>query len=359
MRLVRSGVLAVLLMGSATALAGDSPAGGGIIRVSVSSAGEQANSRSSTASQTSAISGDGSAVAFDSSASNLVAHDTNGMADVFVREPGADATTRVSLSGSGIQGNRDSLPPSGLFINEDRGGDPAISADGRYVAFISQASNLVALDTNHTEDIFVRDRDGGTIDRVSVDSAGSQANEGSYRPAISSDGRYVAFNSAASNLVAGDTNQAMDTFVHDLQTGATVRVSIGNGGGQANGPSFGANAVSGDGRYVAFSSAASNLVTGDTNQNADVFLRDLQAGTTTRVSVGSAEEEGDGGSAWPSISSDGRFVAFHSDATNLVAGDSNGSTDVFVRDLQSGTTSLVSVGAGAVQAAGQIGRAHV
>ena len=160
----------------------------------------------------------------------------------------------------------------------------AISGDGRFVAFVSAATNLVTGDNNNAADIFVRDRQAGTTTRVSVTSTGGQANGASSDPAISADGRYVAFVSRATNLVAGDTNGVRDVFVHDRQTGATTRISVNSSENQGNAESL-APSLSADGRYVAFASSASNLVTGDTNSTSDVFVRDRQAGTTTRVSV--------------------------------------------------------------------------
>jgi len=178
---------------------------------------------------------------------------------------------------------------------------------------------------------------------VSVDSSGAQSNNYSRFPSISADGRYVAFESEASNLVAGDTNGGGDVFVHDRQTGATTRVSVSSSGEQAN-DSSGAAAISGDGRYVAFYSYASNLVAGDTNGMIDTFVHDRQTGTTTRVSVDSSGAEANGNSDdnyfAVSISGDGRFVAFMSEASNLVAGDTNGAIDIFVHDGQTGVTRL-------------------
>ena len=141
----------------------------------------------------------------------------------------------------------------------------------------------------------------------------------------------VAFISLATNLVAGDTNGVEDIFVRDTQTGTTTRVSVANDGSQGNGMSSLAS-ISGDGRYVAFYSGATNLVAGDTNGVWDVFVRDTQAGATTLVSVASDGTQGNDGSSTPSISSDGRYVVFISYATNLVAGDTNATRDVFVRD---------------------------
>ena len=186
----------------------------------------------------------------------------------------------------------------------------------------------------------------GDITRVSVDSSGAEANGGSTKPAISDDGRFVAFESGASNLVSGDTNNADDIFVHDRQTGTTTRVSIDSSGAEANGSSS-SPAISADGRYVAFYSDATNLINGDTNGCGDIFVNDRQTGQTTRVSVSSSGVEEN---APPpddylilSISGDGRYVAFYSDATNLVSGDTNGAADIFVHDLQTGTTMRASV----------------
>jgi Tol biopolymer transport system component len=245
---------------------------------------------------------------------------------------GAQATQRVSVGSAGEQAD----VTSGYWL--------ALSSDGRYVAFVSFATNLVAGDTNDCADVFVRDRRRGTTERVSVDSAGIQGNDGSYGPSISADGRYVAFESFSTNLMPGDTNSSWDVFVHDRQSGITVPVSIGSAGALANDSSYGPS-ISADGRFVAFSSYASNLVPGDTNgpNESDVFVRDLQNMVTERVSVDSAGAQANGSSYGASISVDVRYVAFQSEATNLVPGDTNGASDIFVRDRQSGTTERVSV----------------
>src|SRR5439155_14196449 len=164
----------------------------------------------------------------------------------------------------------------------------------------------------------------------------------SIAPALSTAGRCVAFYSDASNLVAGDTNRARDVFVHERQTGETTRVSVAQDGSQANGESF-APAISGDGRYIVFSSSASNLVAGDTNNANDIFVRDRVANTTTRVSIALGGAEPNAGSSAPAISADGNVVAYESDATNLVSGDSNGQRDVFVYMLSGGTTTRASL----------------
>ena len=195
------------------------------------------------------------------------------------------ATERVSLDSAGIEGNGFS-------------GYPTISADARFVAFSSDASNLVPGDTNLAPDIFVRDRQTGTTERVSVDSVGSQATGSSFEPAISADGRFVAFGSIASNLVPADTNGTRDIFVHDRQTGATERANVDSAGNEANAAAF-LPTISGDGRFVAFSSDAGNLVPGDTNPASDVFVRDRQTGTTERASLDSAGGGGVGASYTP------------------------------------------------------------
>jgi hypothetical protein len=268
-------------------------------------------------------------VTFYSDATNLVAGGTSGERHVFVRDRDTGTNTLVSKSSAGVEGDFYSTVTS-------------ISADGRYVAFQSAATNLVSGDINNKPDIFVRDRQAGTTTRISKSSAGAEGDGDSTYPSISSDdGRYVAFQSAATNLVTGDTNGKTDIFVRDRTTGTTTLVSKSSAGVEGNGDS-GNSKISGDGRYVTFESAANNLVTGDTNGKTDIFVRDRQTGTTTRVSRSSAGVQGDALSLDPSISDDGRFVAFGSAATNLVSGDANGERDVFVRDRQTGTTTRVS-----------------
>jgi Tol biopolymer transport system component len=247
-------------------------------------------------------------------------------------------TWRLSVGAGGAQSN-------GLSTY------PILSADGRYLAFQSAASNLVPGDTNLVQDVFVRDLQNGTNERVSVDSLGNEVSVSSTNPAISADGRFVAFHSLATNLVPGDTNGTSDVFVRDRQSGSTERVSLSSGGGQAQGHSAEA-ALSADGRFVAFQSGAANLVAGDTNGAFDVFVRDRQSGTTERVSVGPGGVQSNGGSFDPKLSADGRFVAFESQATNLVSGDTNAGSDIFVFDRLLGTTERVSVSTAGAQGNG-------
>jgi Tol biopolymer transport system component len=225
---------------------------------------------------------------------------------------------------------------------------PAISADGRFLAFTSSLA-LVTGDTNGIEDIYLFDRGNKTLRRASVASDGSQSNGFSLRPHLSGDGRYVVFESVANNLVAGDSNAASDVFRHDRKTGTTIRVSVANDGSQANSASVDPE-VSEDGNFVVFTSTAFNLIASDANGAADIFVRDIAGGTTSRVSVTSAGGETDQTSSEPAISGDGRFIAFATLASNVVAGDVNGVADIFLRDRILGTTTRVSVTSTGVEA---------
>ncbi len=379
-------IVALLLLPAAGA------APGATFRVSVASGGAQSDGRSSVP----AISGDQRYSAFHSDASNLVPGDTNFAKDVFVHERSTRQTERVSVAGSGAEGNADSFSPAisadGRFVafyssasnlvdgdangvndvfvrdRQDRttvrvslapggvspnGGSssPSISADGRFVAFLSDASNLVADDLNRLRDVFVVDRQTGTTTRASVDSAGAEANLESFTPVLSADGRFVVFSSFAFNLVADDINEGSDVFVRDLQGQTTTRVSVYEGGFEAEGDSL-RPAISADGRIVAFDSDAWNLAWGDTNDVFDVFVHDRDTGVTTRVSVDDSGTQADGASLRPALSADGRYVAFYTEAANLVAGDTNGASDVLIYDRQSGAEKRVSVAGGGVEANG-------
>jgi TolB protein len=222
-------------------------------------------------------------------------------------EAGAGGSTKtklISVSGGGNEGN-------------DHSNTPSISVNGRFVAFDSRASNLVRSDGNDLSDVFVRDVKTGRTRLVSVGVEGADANGSSYFASVSAGGRFVAFVSGASNLVRGDSNRRDDVFVRDLNTGETRLVSIGLSGAPANGRKSLQPSISANGRLVAFRSYASNLVAGDTNGRSDVFVRDLDRGQTWRVSVRSNGAQANDQSLYPSISADGRFVAFRSHASNL------------------------------------------
>jgi len=315
-------------------------------RVSLDTAGVQGNGSSfATPTIEAAASADGRYVAFWSDATNLVAGDVNSRRDVFVRDRQTGTTELISVNSSEIQANEESF-------------DPTISADGRYVAFTSHATNLVPGPTNGSYDVYLRDRQAGTTVRVSVDSAGVEGNGTSSNAAISADGRFIAFQSLASNLAVGDTNGVHDVYVHDSQTGTTERVSVSTGGSEGDGESI-VPSISSDGRYLAFESAAANLVAGDSNAVNDIFLRDRQLATTARLSLTTGGVQGNDASAHPAVSEDGRFVAFHSLATNLVAGDTNAVRDVFLHDRTLVTTERVSLDSAAVQGNGSSARASV
>ncbi|HEV8268037.1 MAG TPA: hypothetical protein VGR00_07385, partial [Thermoanaerobaculia bacterium] len=245
----------------------------------------------------------------------------------------AQVTLRVSVDSAGNPG--DSW--SGGFV---QGRSLSISPDGRFVAFESLCTNLAPGDSNLWRDVFVHDRWSGATERVSVATGGADGNGPSQLPAISADGRFVVFASGATNFFAGDSNGVSDVFLRDRQLGTTER--LGTGGSWA--------AISPDARFVAFASPDA-LVPGDANGLEDVFVLDRQLGTTDRVSVSTAGVAGNQSSSFPAMSPDGRYVAFQSSASSLVAGDTNGRADVFVRDRLLGTTERVSVGPGGAQAA--------
>ncbi len=280
------------------------------------------------------VSGDGRYVAFQSRATNLVTGDTNLGCDIFVHDVETGSTVTVSVSSSGEQGYGHSEYPS-------------ISADGRYVAFQSYASNLVSGDTNNTCDVFVHDLQTGNTTRVNVDGAGNQANNISGHPSISADGRYVAFESIATNLVSGGTSGIDHVYLRDLEAGTTTLVSA-NGAVAGNGPSQSAS-ISGDGTFVVFHSTATNLVNGDTNVWQDVFLYERDSGLT-RVSVDTHGGDANAHSEFPRVSANGRYVAFTSFASDLVANDTDYNYDVYVRDLETSTTTRVSVDSTGAQA---------
>lgn len=296
-------------------------------RVSVASDGSQANRASQTQGFRPGIDAACTCVAFSSDATNLVPDDTNHVTDVFVRDLVAQSTERVSLGAGG-----ESNGPSSFS---------SVSADCGLVAFQSTASNLVSGDTNNTSDIFVSSRSGGGATRVNVAADGSEANGASITPSISADGRCVAFASAATNLLGSDTNGTMDVYVA-CDGVVTCRASVDSNGNQANGVNF-LPGLSADGNLVVFKSLASNLVPGDLNTAADVFVHNCQTGETERVSVGNRGQQGNDNSFPGTISNDGRFVAFGSFASNLIVGlGTRSQAQIYVRDRENHTTVLIS-----------------
>lgn len=378
-------ILSILFLGSLSLIVCHSAqAIGTTSRVSVNPRSELGNENS----EKPVISADGRYVAFKSFASNLVSGDTNKDADIFVRDRLTNKVTRANLAtdGTAVGGLRNftlsadgryvafvtwkpnvtpddtdfkfeedvfvydrksgktervSMSSDGVGGNGNSGYDyPALSADGRFVAFVSQASNLVEGDTNKWPDIFVHDRLTHKTTRVSVTSNGSQANGFSSFPAISADGRYVVFYTFASNMILGETKIAHNIFVHDRTTGKTERVDVASNGvaSNNNGTPTSTPAISGDGRYVAFSSQATNLVKGDTNRSNDIFVHDRKTRQTSRVTMGVNGRQGVCQrssclqTSHPTISPDGRFVSFRSDFANLIPGDTNNDSDIFIHD---------------------------
>jgi Ca2+-binding RTX toxin-like protein len=296
-----------------------------LTRISVSTGGTSADNIATGG----VMSADGRYVVFQSTATNLVAGDANGLFDVFLRDTQTGTTTLISTATGGVQGNNVSSVAS-------------VTDDGRFVFFNSSATNLVAGDTNGALDVYMRDTLTGTTTRVSTASDGSQATGASQNVDVTGNGAFIGFQSTANNLVGGDGNGFSDAFVKNLSTGAVIRISVADNESEANGNSL-VTRLSDDGNRASFVSSASNLVATDTNGAVtDVFVRDIAAGTTTLVSVSTGGVSGDGTSFGSSISGNGRYVVFESNATNLVAGDTNGVTDIFVRDLQTNTTTRVS-----------------
>lgn len=292
--------------------------------ISQSSGGEQGTIESLEPS----VSGDGRYVAFYSSSGNLVAGDTNDRGDIFVRDRLTGTTERVSVSSSGAQSNGSSLGPK-------------ISADGRYVVFYSDATNLISNDATSSYDVYLHDRETGQTELVSVTTGGVQVYPGATKPAITPDGRYVAFLSPASNFGAGDTVTWRKVYVRDRLTGTTTKASVAYNGNQPNHHSEDPF-ISADGRYVTFHSTATNLVAGDTNNFTDVFIRDLQEQTTERASVSSNEEQANQWSGKSAVSADGRYVIFSTGATNLVTTPQS-YLNIIVRDRLAGTTDLLTI----------------
>jgi Ca2+-binding RTX toxin-like protein len=284
-----------------------------------------------------AFSVDGRYAVFASNADGLVANDTNAATDIFIKSLVTGQIVRLSTDASGAQANAASYTPG-------------ISTDGHLVAFASDASNLVADDTNAVRDIFVKDGTSGTVTRISTAYEGGEANGDSVAPALSPDGRYVAFVSVASNLVDGDNNGVEDVFVKDLLTESIRRVSTGALGEQADAGSF-TPAFSADGRYLIFASFAKNLVAEDANGRRDIFIKDLLTDAVQRVSTSAAGNQLDGNSYTPIFLPDGVHVAFASDATNAIAGDDNGVRDVFLKNLATGDVARLSLDDSGAEAA--------
>jgi hypothetical protein len=314
---------------------------GAITHVSTDSSGVQANHFSYATS----ISADGRQVSFSTTATNLAGGHVNGYSDVFVKDLATGALVNAATDANGVIANWNSYGGS-------------LSADGRYVAFESYANNLVAGPTNWADKVFVKDLVTGSIVNASTSDTGVLANAHSWGAALSGDAQFVAFTSDASNLVAGDTNGARDVFVKNVATGAIARVSTAADGAQGSGQSV-ATDISGDGRFVVFESTAGNLVAGDGNGVLDVFVKDTVTGALVRVSTDASGAEGNGRSSGATISADGRYVTFMSEASNLVPADTNGRADVFMKDLATGSIVMLSTNAQGAMGNGTFGGASL
>ncbi len=300
---------------------------GAVVMCSARPGGIEGNGTSFTCS----ISANGRYVAFYSEATDLlgIGNDTNGFIDIFRKDLQTEAIVRCSTDSANAESNGPSY-------------DPSISADGRYVAFESDATDLVLPNANGSRDIYRKDLQTGAIVRCSTSSGGTEGNSTSSYPSMSPDARYVCFESNASNLVGSDGNVNRDIFRKDLQTGSTVRCSTKASGGEVSSASFQAR-VSDDGRYVAFHSGAGDLVSGDTNLANDVFRKDLETGAIVRCSTAPGVGQGDKDSVYASMSADGKYVAFSSDSTNFVDGDTGGFNDVFRKELGLPAPTITSI----------------
>lgn len=328
---------------AAPAVAGD---GGLTDLLSLAPGGGQGNAASGTGPvHALAMTPDARHVAFVATASNLVPGDTNNQFDVFRLDRLTGTIVRCNLGPGGVQSNNQCYLPD-------------ISADGAIVAWNGSASNLVPGDVNGFEDVFVRDVAAGTTELVSVNNLGVQGNLPSQSPSLSGDGRYVAFWSGATNLAPSDGNGTGDIFVRDRLLNRTLPLTILPSGIQANANS-GSPSINRLGTHVVFRSSASNLVFADTNGVDDLFLYDLQVNTLVRVAQPPGITQSNGDSAWPTISTDATVIAFESDASNLVPGDTNGVRDVFVQNLLTGVIRRASVDSNGVQGDAVSDEAHL
>ena len=283
------------------------------------------------------ISADGRYIAFTSLATNLddIATDDNGTYDVFLFD-------RTNSSIALVSRTQLNTFPNAASAN------PAISADGSIIAFDTIATDIITADFNGKRDVYTYQIGQQSVERISFDSQFGEGNNDSFMPSVNRTGNLVTFQSDATDLVTGDTNGVRDIFLRNLTSDVTTMVSLDI----SNGPSNGASArpyINADGDSIAFESAASDLVSGDTNSVTDIFVRSLVAGTTIRVSKNSAGKQGNGASAYPSMSSDGRYVAFDSTSTNLVSRDTNRAFDVFLHDRQTATTTRLSLSVNGTQ----------
>lgn len=296
-------------------------------RASVSSDGTEANAAASPGD----ISADGTALTFSSAASNLVAGEST-FEQVYLHDVTTGETTAISLNAAGEAGAN------------GNSSDSSISGDGTRIAFISAATDLVADGSGQvTRNVYVRDITAGITTHVSINATGDQTDIRASGVMISADGNRVVYSSKSENLVADDTNEVRDVFLFDAATGSTNRISVVDGS-EANGGSS-APTISADGAVIGYTSTATNLVDDDTNKADDVFVFDSATGTTTRVSVDTDETEAKRTSSSAAMSADGRSIVFVSEAGNLVDDDTNRQADIFLRDINAQTTVRIGTAA--------------
>jgi len=319
-------IISLLLIFSSTSFAQNA------VRVSLGEMGTEGNDNSDICA--SSLSADGRFLAFDSFATNLVALDFNRHADVFVRDLEQNSTVRISLNSNGVEGSMASTAPS-------------ISGDGRFIAFQSYADNLIANDRNFDEDVFVHDRQSGKTECISVGMFGRTGNGRSWSPVISANGHYVCFISRANDLVSADGNWNADVFVYDRWLGSMERISVDSNGFEANSFSESA-AMSANGRIIAFCSHASNLVAEDSNSSKDIFVHDRLYGDTKRISLSETGNQANDQSVEPSISADGKWISFTSYAGNLHSSDTNSVSDIYLYDVENNLIEFASRGTGGI-----------
>jgi uncharacterized repeat protein (TIGR01451 family) len=297
---------------------------GNLVLASTNDAGVKGDGSSSNAS----LAPGGTAVAFDSFATNLDPADTDGSPDVFLKDLASGGLALASISLEGVKGDGISIMPS-------------LSADSAKVAFSSSSTNLDPSDTDGSFDIYVKDLSTGAIALASTSDDGTKGNGDSSEASLSADGTRVAFSSSSTNLDPADTSSDADVYVKDLVTGAITLASTADDGTKGDGNSS-APSLSANGSRVAFSSFATNLDPADGDVVEDVYVKDLITSDLVLVSTSDEGTKGDAGSGGASLSAAGAAVAFHSSASNLDPGHTDLSSDVYVKDLLTGDISLAS-----------------
>jgi Tol biopolymer transport system component len=295
-----------------------------IAQISVKSTGEQGFGGHSF---DPSINGDGRYVVFESNKA-LIENKNVNHNDIYIHDRLTGTTELISYALNQTYGNESSF-------------HPAVSADGRFVAFASRASNLINGDHNEWEDIFVRDLNNRVTERISISTNGVESDDSSFYPTISGDGRYVAYESYATNLIDGKpvTSDASYIYLYDRSSEETIRIEVDGEPVKASSPQLSAN-----GEFLVFSSYSSQIVPGDENNDSDIFLYHIESGEFERVSLTSSGIESNGRSSYPTISADGNYISFTSDASDLAEGTEAYKERIYLRNRLTGTTEHVTVG---------------